>query len=68
MDSWNDRRILAGQQWDQTIKQALEAAEIIVLLVSESFLRSDYVQHQEIPLAKLEHGSSAQRFRSIDET
>lgn len=39
---WYDRRIVAGQQWSDTISVHINSAHIILLLVSDDFLASDY--------------------------
>jgi len=40
---WHDRRIGAGEEFDKAISKNLEEADIILLLVSPSFLASDYI-------------------------
>jgi TIR domain-containing protein len=45
---WNDRAIDIGQLWDEEIKKALHAANIILLLLSPSFLASSYINRVEI--------------------
>ena len=42
IDSWHDRRLEGGQEWDKTIKAELDGADIILLLVSADFIHSDY--------------------------
>lgn len=49
--TWNDRAILAGTEWDDEIKEQLEQAQIIILLVSASFLASKYIWENELTLA-----------------
>lgn len=49
--TWNDRAILAGTEWDDEIKEQLEQANIIILLVSASFLASKYIWENELTLA-----------------
>jgi hypothetical protein len=39
---WNDRMIGAGQEWKDQLDKNLEEAQIILLLISPSFLASDY--------------------------
>ena len=39
---WNDRKILAGQDWDDVIDSALSASELFLLLISADFLYSGY--------------------------
>ena len=43
--AWRDRRIPHGSEWDPEIKQHLEAAQIILLLISPDFLASDYLDN-----------------------
>jgi hypothetical protein len=48
IETWNDRRIGAGQDFGHEIDQHLEEADIILLLVSSDFLSSDYCQDIEL--------------------
>lgn len=48
IDSWNDREIILGQEWNDQIKDELEAAQILLFLVSPAFMGSDYIQDVEI--------------------
>nr|MBA3675522.1 toll/interleukin-1 receptor domain-containing protein [Chitinophagaceae bacterium] len=34
IQAWNDRELVAGQEWDQEIMSALNKANIILLLIS----------------------------------
>ena len=45
---WHDRMIEAGEEWKQRIDENLEAAEIILLLVSADFIASDYCYEIEM--------------------
>ncbi len=49
LDSWDDRRIEAGEDWKPKIEQALDAASVAVLLVSANFLTSQFILHEEVP-------------------
>ena len=40
--AWHDREIAAGDEWRGQIDEHLEAANLILLLVSSAFLQSDY--------------------------
>ncbi len=40
--TWHDRDISAGVEWEQEIKEQLNAAQIILLLISPDFMNSDY--------------------------
>ena len=55
IDVWHDRRIDAGTVWDDQIKSELEAADIILLLISADFLNSDYIWKVEIERAMKRH-------------
>jgi hypothetical protein len=39
---WCDRRLLAGELWDQETRQQIDRADITLVLVSQSFLASKY--------------------------
>jgi hypothetical protein len=45
---WHDRKISAGDRWKNKIDDNLEAAEIILFLISSSFLGSDYCMDIEV--------------------
>ena len=49
--TWHDRRIEPGGEWAVKIAENLEAADLILLLVSADFLASDYIQNIELPHA-----------------
>lgn len=42
VELWHDGELRAGEDWDRRTKAALDAAEIVLLLVSADFLASDY--------------------------
>ncbi len=46
---WNDQKIPKGRKWGDEIEQELEAATAAVLLVSPSFLASNFVHEMELP-------------------
>lgn len=46
---WTDHEIHTGSVWEQRIADAITAAEIFVLLVSNNFINSDYVWNTELP-------------------
>ncbi|MGE0820902.1 MAG: TIR domain-containing protein [Candidatus Binatia bacterium] len=48
IDTWQDRQITAGQEWRVQIHEHLEAADIILLLISADFLASDFCYDQEM--------------------
>lgn len=51
IETWHDRRIAAGEVFDQRIDAHLEAAQVILLLVSSDFLASDYCYKRELTRA-----------------
>jgi hypothetical protein len=55
LDTWHDRRILAGQDFGNEIDIYLEVADIILLLVSADFLSSDYCYNREMTRAMERH-------------
>jgi len=48
---WHDRRIGAGDDWNRRIDDYLRRAELVLLLVSKSFLGSDYIFGKELKVA-----------------
>ena len=46
---WDDSKIVPGTNWESEIKNALGRARVAVLLVSPTFLASDYVSRVELP-------------------
>jgi len=51
IEPWHDRRITPGAEWAGAIDAHLEAADIIILLVSADFLASDYCNDVEMKRA-----------------
>lgn len=48
---WDDTRIEPGQKWEAEILEKLERADIIVFLLSNDFILSDYCMQKEMQLA-----------------
>jgi hypothetical protein len=55
IDVWYDRDISAGTEWEREIKQHLNEAKIILLLVSPDFMDSDYCYGVEMQRALERH-------------
>lgn len=57
---WHDRMITPSDDWKNRIDENLNSADIILLLISPSFLASDYCYDVELRRAieKHEHGSA----------
>jgi hypothetical protein len=51
VEPWNDRDIRPGGEWDEEIKRQLNAADVVIFLVSPAFEVTDYICSIEIPLA-----------------
>ncbi len=55
IDVWQDRKIMAGDVWDESIANALAAADIILLLISVDFNNSQYIWDKELKVALERH-------------
>ena len=51
VDTWHDRDIEAGTEWEREISQHLNTAQIILLLISPDFMNSDYCYSVEMKRA-----------------
>src|SRR5690349_18716965 len=51
VESWSDRDIRAGREWDPEIRQQLDDADVIVFLVSYECCDSEYIMNFEYPRA-----------------
>jgi len=58
---WHDRKIDAGEVWETRIDDELEAAQVILLLVSSDFLASDYCYDVEMKRALEKHEAGESR-------
>jgi hypothetical protein len=57
---WHDRKIVAGDDWKNKIDENLQSSDIIIFLVSSSFLASDYCYDVEVAKAmEMQAGGSA---------
>ena len=57
IESWNDRKIMPGTDWKGEIDNNLLNSDIILFLVSSSFINSDYSQEIEVKTAVEQHNS-----------
>jgi TIR domain len=55
IQTWHDRRIIAGEKFANVIEQHVEMADIILLLVSADFIASDYCYDIEMQRAMQRH-------------
>ncbi len=59
--TWHDRKITPGGEWAGAIDNRLEAADVILLLVSPPFLASDYCWDVELRRAMERHEAGEAR-------
>ena len=55
ISAWHDRQISAGTEWANDIDSNLNAADLILLLISSDFLASDYCHQVELKRAIERH-------------
>ncbi|MBD2461867.1 AAA-like domain-containing protein [Oscillatoria sp. FACHB-1407] len=55
IQAWHDRKITAGSEWAGAIDDKLNSADIILLLISDQFLASDYCYGIEMQRAMERH-------------
>ena len=58
---WSDRNIEAGEEWYAETRKQLEAANIILLLITPHFLASRYCYGEEMQRAMERHASGTAR-------
>ena len=61
IEVWNDRQLVAGQEWDSGIKKEMQEADIILLLISADFNNSEYIWKQELGAAMERHEQGTAR-------
>ena len=49
LDCWDDTHIRPGDDWQQEIRNALDTAQVAVLLISADFFASDFIDETELP-------------------
>lgn len=49
---WHDGQIRAGQEWDKVIRRELEDADVVILLMSDPFFASRYIEGVEVATAR----------------
>ena len=55
ISNWHDGLLVAGEQWGETIVSQINAARIILLLISPDFLNSQYIRNVEMKRASERH-------------
>lgn len=61
LNTWHDRKILAGGLWERAIDEKFRQADVVLLLVSADFLASDYCYDVELELALEREGRGETR-------
>lgn len=59
IETWHDRRIVAGSAFDSEISEELESSQIILMLISADFLSSNYCYDIEMARAMEKHGDGS---------
>jgi O-acetyl-ADP-ribose deacetylase (regulator of RNase III) len=55
ISGWSDDQIIAGQEWEDEIIRRLDESDIVLLLVTENFLGSEFIGRVERPRALERH-------------
>jgi internalin A len=55
VETWHDRKIIPGEEWDDTIKQQLQEADLVLLMISADFLNSNYIMNEELKILRERH-------------
>ena len=61
IETWHDRRIIAGNNFEHEISSNLESADIVLLLISPDFLASQYCYDVEMARALERHDAGQAR-------
>ncbi|MFM9911103.1 MAG: toll/interleukin-1 receptor domain-containing protein [Chitinophagaceae bacterium] len=61
IEVWNDRQLVAGEEWDSGIKNEMMMADIILLLISADFNNSEYIWKEELAHAMERHEKGSAR-------
>lgn len=61
ISEWHDSQIEPGHPFEDKIKEHLNSADVILLLVSPSFIRSQYCYNIEMPEAMTRHNNGTAR-------
>jgi hypothetical protein len=65
ISTWSDEKIGPGEEWLKAIDRALDSAAVGVLLVSASFLDSDFILSKEVPKLLARHANDTELYPII---
>lgn len=65
VSEWNDRKIIPSQDWSNEISENLASSEIILFLLSSSFMNSEYCMGVELKRALSMHKEGSARLIPI---
>ncbi|MDX1910160.1 MAG: SUMF1/EgtB/PvdO family nonheme iron enzyme [Saprospiraceae bacterium] len=51
LEKWVDSDLLPGEEWEKRIERELEAAHLVIMLVSADALNSDFIEKKELKIA-----------------
>lgn len=51
VERWDDNELVVGEKWNNTIKEKIYSADIIIFLISSTSLASDYIYNHELKIA-----------------
>lgn len=55
LEDWSDEQIRPGEEWSEEIERQLRQADLVLLLISPSFINSHYCYEVELPIAMERH-------------
>lgn len=55
IEVWSDCAIELGQEWEKSISEKLKTSDIILLLISSSFINSEFIYEKELTQAMKRH-------------
>ncbi|HEU0175582.1 MAG TPA: toll/interleukin-1 receptor domain-containing protein [Blastocatellia bacterium] len=65
LQTWNDRKLIGGDDWFAEIINAIERGSVAVVLVSHNSLTSGFILSEEVPRMLAQHKLQASRFYPI---
>jgi len=49
LEVWDDRKIGLGEDWFPRLQEAIDQAEVAILIISAAFLNSPFIKREEVP-------------------